>query len=191
MIPFILGGVALAATGYGVAKLLEDNCSEERSESFYEDYNDENYEKLEDEVIKKYELIQRELHNTTLIELKTALGEIDYSTASIFTSVSNLDKRIYRFETLTDEIKQSFENYAQILKRTKEYVNSNSDRLDSIIIDENNYERYSDENKIFIDTLINLCNLVDKVAQSQMTNDEVNISREIKRSFKKLEIIIK
>lgn len=101
MIPFILGGVALAATGYGVAKLLEDNCSEERSESFYEDYNDENYEKLEDEVIKKYELIQRELHNTTLIELKTALGEIDYSTASIFTSVSNLDKRIYRFETLT------------------------------------------------------------------------------------------
>ena len=27
MIPFIIGGVALAATGYGVAKLLEDDCS--------------------------------------------------------------------------------------------------------------------------------------------------------------------
>lgn len=26
MIPFIVGGVALAATGYGVAKLLEDDC---------------------------------------------------------------------------------------------------------------------------------------------------------------------
>jgi len=37
MIPFIIGGIALEATGYGVAKLLEDdgNC-DKKSEIFSE-----------------------------------------------------------------------------------------------------------------------------------------------------------
>jgi len=32
IIPFIIGGVALAATGYGVAKLLEDDCNCEKNQ---------------------------------------------------------------------------------------------------------------------------------------------------------------
>lgn len=34
MVPFIIGGIALAATGYGVAKLLENDDNRDKEKSY-------------------------------------------------------------------------------------------------------------------------------------------------------------
>lgn len=202
MIPFIIGGVALAATGYGLAKLLEDDCSnnrninhgfdkndkelEERTKPFHVNLYDDEEAQI-DEVIEKYELAKIELYNTSLMELRTALGEIENFDREIFIPTLAFEQKVYPFEHLTDEIKQSFKKYTNILQKTKEYVDGKLDTLDSIIISENNYENYSDDDKKLVDELIQLCTLVDKATQSRMTNDNVNISREVNRGFAKIE----
>lgn len=203
MIPFILGGVALAATGYGVAKLLEDDCvsnrsvndsfendkaTEEKTKPFHVNLYDE--ETQEDEAIEKYELAKIELYNTSLMELRTALSEIENLDREIFIPTLAFEQKVYPFEELTDEIKQSFEKYTNILQKTKKYVDDKLDTLDSIIISENNYEKYSDEDKNLVDNLMHICTLVDKATQSQTTNDKVTISREVNRGFVKIETII-
>lgn len=214
MIPFIIGGVALAATGYGLAKLLEDDCgnnrnidysfndnqrdmgddseyaneAEEKTKPFHVNLYDE--EPQEDEVIEKYELSKIELYNTSLMELRTALGEIE-----------NLDRRnlyprtcfwakdlsicrAYRRD------KTEFWKIYQYFTKTKEYVDDKLDALDSIIISQSGYEKYTDEDKKLVDNLMHICTLIDKVTHSKITNDKVTISREINRGFAKLETII-
>lgn len=191
MIPFIIGGIALAATGYGVAKLLENDCNcDKKSEYFFEDSDNDNYEVQEDEVIEKYELTKIELYNTSLMELRTALSEIENLDREIFIPTLAFEQKVYPFKELSDEIKQSFEKYTNILQKTKEYVDDKLDILDSIIISENNYQKYGDEDKKLVNDLIYLCNLVDKATQSKMTNDRVSISREVNRGFAKIEAVI-
>lgn len=204
MIPFIIGGVALAATGYGVAKLLEDDCSnnknidygfdknendpEEKTKPFHVNLYDE--ESQEDEAIEKYELAKIELYNTSLMELRTALSEIENLDREIFIPTLAFEQKVYPFEELSDEIKQTFEKYTNILQKTKEYIDGKLDSLDSIIISQSDYEKYSDEDKNLVDNLMHICTLVDKATQSRMTNDKVNISREVNRGFAKIEAII-
>jgi len=191
MIPFIIGGVALAATGYGVAKLLEDDCNcNKESGSFFVDLKSENYEAQEDEVIEKYELTKIELYNTSLMELKTALNEIENLDKEILITTLEFEKTIYPFEELTDDIKHSFEKYTDILQNTKEYINTKLDSLDSIIVNESDYEKYTNDDKKLVDDFMHLCTLIDKVSHAQMTNDKIDISRKVKRWFFKIEKMI-
>lgn len=191
MIPFIIGGVALAATGYGVAKLLEEDCNcDKKSEPFFVDLSNENHEAQEDESLEKFELAKIELYNTSLMELKTALNEIENLDKEIPIKNLESEKTIYPFEDITDEIKQKFEKYSNILQKTKEYVDDKMDTLDSIIISQSDYEKYSEDDKTLVDDLIRLCILIDKVSQSKITNDKVEISRKVKRGFSKIEKII-
>ncbi|RXK14034.1 hypothetical protein CP965_00875 [Halarcobacter mediterraneus] len=49
MFPFILGGVALAATGYGIAKLLGDDCNcDKKSKPFFVGLENKNHKSRED-----------------------------------------------------------------------------------------------------------------------------------------------
>lgn len=124
------------------------------------------------------------------MELRTALSEIENLDREIFIPTLPFEQKVYPFKELSDEIKQTFEKYTSILQKTKEYVDGKLDSLDSIIISQSDYEKYSDENKNLVNELMNLCTLLDKATQSRMTNDTVTISREINRGFLKIEATI-
>ena len=191
MIPFILGGVALAATGYGLAKLLEEDCNcDKKSEPFFKDLDNESYEAQENELIEKFELAKIELYNTSFIELRTALSEIDNLNKEVPITSHELEKTIYPFKELTDDMKHSFEQFTEILSKTKDYINSKLDSLDSIIVNESNYEKYSDEDKRLVDELVKLLKLIEKVSISEIINNNLCISRKIKRGFTKIEKMI-
>jgi len=185
MIPFIIGGIALAATGYGVAKLLEDdgNC-DKKSEIFSENLDSEN------ELIEKFESAKVELYNTSFTELKTALHEIDNLNKEIPISTQEVEKSVYLIEELTDDINHSIEEFTDVLRKTKDYINSKLDSLDSIIINESNYEKYSEEDKKTVDELFNLFKLIEKVLSSKIINDDLTISRKVKRGFRKMEQLV-
>lgn len=206
MIPFIIGGVALAATGYGIAKLLEDECqyfghetkSEDSNESkkaysnpFYKIFNDGNDEPLEDECFERFNRAKIELHNSSFLELTTALNEIRNLPETLhIANCLDFAVSVYPFDTISEELKSNFEKHTKILQDTKKYIDSHLDTLDTIIISDINYENYSDEDKKLIYHLVQICKLIENATQSQITYDKVEISREVKRAFAKLETII-
>lgn len=192
MFPFILGGVALAATGYGIAKLLGDDCNcDKKSKPYFVGLENKNHKQPEDNLLEKFELAKIELYNTSYMELKTALDKIKNLDKEIPIRTLELKKTIYSFAELTDEIKQNFEKYTYILKKTKEYITTKLDTLVSIIENENNYEKYSNDDKNLVNELIYLSTLIDKVSQSNMTNDNIDISRKVKEEFSEIETILR
>lgn len=228
MIPFIIGGVALAATGYGVAKLLEDDCncsksiensfdryekgiddffndvnskvdkafeddkkSDEKTEPFYVELDEQAYEPQEDESLGKYDLAKIEIYNTTFIELATALKEIENLPEDVhIPDRLKFAQTIYPFEIISDELNEDFNNHTQILQNVKKYIDSKLDDLDSIIISGNNFEEYSNEDKELVQKLISIFKLIDHAIFTKTTNDGVSIAREVKRSFAKVEMVI-
>jgi uncharacterized protein (DUF2164 family) len=192
MIPFIVGGVALAATGYGLAKLLEDERScDKATKPFFVDLDDENNETQENEVLEKYDLVKIELCNTTLMELETALKEIQNLPQEVrIPEKLAFTQALYSLKHISQELEQCFEQYTQTLQDAKKYIDSKLDTLDSIIISSNNFEEYTDEDKKLIYELIGLVKLIEHVVLAQMTSDGVLISRETKRAFGRLEQLV-
>ena len=87
-------------------------------------------------------------------------------------------------------MKHSFVKFTEILSKTKDCINSKLDSLDSIIVSESNYEKYSDEDKRLVDELVKLLKLIEKVSISEIINNNLCISRKIKRGFTKIEKMI-
>lgn len=205
MLPLVLGGVALATIGYGVAKLFEeDKCEEYRynkdddSSSSYKELDDIRLAKRYDEcdilpeakeVIDGFENAKNELYRISLRELGTALDEL-INFGRELGMVLRLGDCQYNFTAVSDEVKTEFEKYAEILTMTQKYIDNNLDKLDTIIISSNDFSTYSDDDKEFITNLENIRNLVEVATNSNMTVDGCTIGREVKRAFGKLESLI-
>jgi len=215
MVPLILGGVALAATGFGIAKLFEEKCHYVLSDDLvYEDIeeiedefidgvgyptreffvdlsDDESDISPKDKSIGEYDLAKIELYNTSFKDLTTALNEIDNLPEEVDTVVHmKLAQTIYPFKDISEELLSDFDKHKEILKNTKLFVDSKSDELDEIITNNNNFEEYKDEDKKLIQTLITIFKLTDSVIFTRITSDHLSITREIKRTFKKVEKLI-
>lgn len=96
----------------------------------------------------------------------------------------------YNFVSINDDIKASFESYTAILLNIKEHIDIELDKLDEILLKSNDYSSYSDEEKLFIQKLVNIQVTVDTATQSKMTLDKELFTREVKRAFKKLESVL-
>lgn len=235
MVPFIIGGIALAATGYGVKKYLEnddnrdkvidklddaydwldkteqkgleffDNLEKKVNEHFADKTeptkddilfvdlsdNDESYILPElKEYVEKFENATRKLYNSSLLDLQTALNEIKGLDRDLnLPSLSPRGKK-YNFVSIKDDIKASFESYTAILLNIKEHIDVELDKLDEILLKSNDYSSYSDEEKLFIQKLVNIQVTVDTATQSKMTLDKEHFTREVKRAFRKLESVL-
>jgi len=228
MIRLVVGGVALAATGYGVAKMLDGtscsgsslNTENEDSSDFAlnkalddlivkdddlveendEDYptkpflvslGDDVHEEQEDDNLVKYDLAKIVLYNTTFIDLTTALKEIDNLPEEIeIATYLKLVQTIYPFQNISDDLNKDFNKQTLILHKTKRYLDSKLDALDAIIINESDFEKYSDGDKALVQKCIKIFKLIDHAVFSKITNDEESVSREVKRAFAKAEQLI-
>lgn len=235
MVPFIIGGIALAATGYGVKKFLENDDNREKVyeavvrgyehldefekrgceildnlEQTVEAYFKSDEEQSKDieqeelnyithdipqseiqEYIEKFQHASHALYSSSLMDLQTALKEINNLEKNIhFPTIPPLDGK-YNFINISDDIKTSFDDFTSILLNIKEYLDVNLDKLDEILLKENDYTFYNEEDKIFIQQLQQLQNTIDTATQSNMTVDGIHITREIKRAFKKLDTTLK
>ena len=208
MIRYVLGGVALAATGYGLKRYIEDEIA---INSLYKGYDKKSTKDDEDEkpihvdlysdefqvlpelkeVIEKYKDAKRDLNQNSLRELKSALSEInniDIDTQGIIVNFDYIER--YDFKSCNDELIKEFEHYTNILQDTKNYIDKNLDKLDTIIIATQDYQNYSDEDKNLVDTFLSICTILDKIDNTNITNDKETVAREIKRGYGKLERII-
>lgn len=181
MIPFILGGVALAVTGYGIGKLFEDDVPYSRNS--IRSYSESDLS----DVIDKFQDMKSRLYETTLKELQTALKEINNLEKDIEISMPNQ----YDFLTLNDNAEEILNKYINILEEAKSFIDTQLDKIDELIMKSSDYKVYNDEEKECIQKLIDLNNLIVKATQSKMTLDGETIARDVKRAFGKIEIILK
>lgn len=168
MLPFIVGGIALAATGYGVRKYLEEDANKQIN--FYDlkkKYKEYFYSNTQDD---------KNLLNRSLRELQTALNEI-----------KNLDINIASAIFLDKDAKKPSKNYMSILMDAQSYIETNLDKLDTIIISSNDYTTYSDEDKNFVKEHVELLCNIEKATKLEMSFEDEDVSREVKRAFAKIQ----
>lgn len=200
MLRYILGGVALAATGYGVKKYFENDLSIfdtfKNSSSEYEqktNYSDNSQSEILSELkepIEKFENSLNNLYNGVLKELRIAVNEIDNLSQDEFCINFEASYKSYDFTSVNDEIIESFNKYVEILGNVEKYILKHLDTLDTIIISSNDFTKYSKEDKELIQELIYIYKIIDRINYQEITSDGETISREIKRAFGKLEGII-
>ena len=196
MLKYVLGGVALAATGYGLKKYFDCEKSIFDIYPFSEDKNN-SFDNAKNEIlselkepIKEFEKSLNNLYSGVLRELRMAVNEIDNLPKDEFCVDFESSQRKYSFISSNNEIFQSFHKYIETLKEVEKYICKQLNILDEIIINSNDFSIYSKENKELIQELIYLYKTVDNINQLEMTLDGITISREIKRAFGKLESII-
>jgi len=125
-----------------------------------------------------------------LLDLQTALNEIKGLERDLHLPSLSLRGKKYNFVSINDDIKASFESYTAILLNIKEHIDIELDKLDEILLKSNDYSSYSDEEKSFIQKLVNIQVTVDTATQSKMTLDKEHFTREVKRAFRKLEMFV-
>ncbi|PHO11352.1 hypothetical protein CPG38_13515 [Malaciobacter marinus] len=201
MIRYVLGGVALAATGYGLKRHIEacnvftnvkkQNIQEEKEELNHVKLYDDEFEIIPElkKSIDNYEDAKKNLRQSSLRELKSAISEINnIDTQEIILNLDYVER--YDFKSYSDELIEEFENYTKILQDIKNYIDKNLDKLDLIIIATDDYSNYEEDDKNFVDRFISICTILDKIENTNITNDKETIAREIKRGYGKLNKII-
>lgn len=205
MLPFILGGVALAVTGYGIGKLFEDNEKENvdnqkvglevrkllEANNLYP-FNSIDKDSSTDfsDVMDRFEDIKFKLCETTLKELQTALKEIKNLEKDFDISIYEAKDNKYDTLTLSDDIVNQIDKYIGILEDTQNFILSELDKLDELVIKSSDYEVYSQEEKEFVQNLIDLNNMIVNVSSFKITVDGKTIARDVKRAFGKIEVAL-
>ncbi len=199
MLPFIIGGIALAATGYGIKKYFEDEDNYEKIDEYEEEtknhtsrvdlsevlFSSQNIEPTD--IVKKP---KTKFFKITLHDLQTALSEIKNLNGAIYITPPEQIDENRDFSVLSDEIKVKLDSFVAILSNTQSYIDANLDKLDAIIISLDDYTAYSDEDKRFVQNLLELHNTIEKVTNSALTHDGETISREMQRAFGKIQNMV-
>lgn len=201
MVRYILGGVTLAATGYGLKRYFEDekvineflnsskkeNHNEEEGRHFFVDLGDDEPSSEIKEPQDKFRSAKNELFRTSLRELQTALLEIENYEKEVFSPlyIANTDK--YPFTEMSDEVKEELEKFSTILQKTQNFLETQLDKIDALLLKSNDYTSYSEDEQKFIQDLIELENLIVEATQSKITFDGKTFARGVKRCFGKIE----
>lgn len=206
MLPFIAGGIALIATGYGIGKLFEDDHKESvdnkntnsevqkaiETTCFYpKDHANQNSESDLLNVMERFEDRKSNLYETTLKDLQIAFNEIKNLTNDSDILVCELNYNHYDSITVNEDVEKRVDEYITILENTNNFISTKLDKLDELIIKSGDFNSYSDEGKELVYELIDLNNTVVKAIQSKITLDGEVVTRDVKRAFGKIEIILK
>lgn len=213
MLPLIIGGVALAATGYGVKKFFE---------------NDENRDKVEDALMKGYDWIDEVDRKTDdffdgLIErlgiaedqeplshLLEKLNATKYNTSRIIhNEIENILHNLLKnfseeekssvakiFEANRLQLQNTEENisivddFCEILKNAKTYALQAILELKEPLIQTNDFTKLEKSVQEKINKISDFKNLLDNADNCAITFDGVTISQAAKVSFERIKLVI-
>ncbi|DAB32464.1 MAG TPA: hypothetical protein CFH79_03705 [Sulfurospirillum sp. UBA11407] len=204
MVRYILGGVTLAATGYGLKRYFEDekvinefldnskeeNNNEEEGRHFFVDLGDDEPSSDIKEPQDRFRSTKNELFRTSLRELQTVLCEIKNYEKEVFSPLYTASTDKYPFTEISDEVKEELEKFTTILQKTQNFLEPQLDKLDALLLKSNDYTSYSEDEQKFIKDLIELENLIVEATQSKITFDGKTFARGVKRCFAKIEKLI-
>lgn len=192
MLPFIIGGVALAATGYGIKKYLEEEVIIKSKiprvdlSEFLAKMDEAN---SPDSALEEYKNTKLSLEKTMIKETQNAFKEIKNLKFPTFKTLElneNNDKELLLNKSNTPLL----EEFVNILSNARTMQEILLDELDKIITDNDDYHKYSEEQKIKVQEVIVLYEVAKNAISLPLTYDGISINRTIKRAFAKLKKLV-
>ncbi len=186
MLPLIIGGVALAATGYGVRMLMEDEpciCLEpskgEEEKERKRKEKEENKNKKRSKVLVMYDNKLEEFYKTKIRKLHSTLEKIDsldfeYKEREFknreenFIMLLDLNSKKYASVNLSKKDVKKVKKYMKILKDFEEYFDLELEELSKLLEKSNDYESYSKSEKNFIQKLLYLNNVIENILDTNV-----------------------
>ncbi len=213
MLPFFLGGVALAATGYGVKKFFDDDENRDKLEDIlikgcdWIDEVDKKAEEFFDGLIEKFRTDEEQEHQFILLK---KLNLTKYNTSRIIHSeienmLNNLLKNFPKeeqttvtkiYETNIAELLSTEENihivdeFCEILKNAKVYALQTILELKEPLIQTNDFTKLEKNVQETIVKLTDFKNLLVNADNCPITFDGVTISPVIKVCFERIKLVI-
>lgn len=191
MIPYIIGGVALAATGYGLRKYLEEEAIVESKiprvdlSEFLANLGKEN-----STVLDEYKNIKTYLEKTTLKEMQDAFREIKNLELTQF-KASQEDKNSKNEKLLLDDSNiPIIKEFINILSNAKTMQNILLDEQEDIIVNCDDYYKYSQEQKMKVQEALSIYVATKSIVNLALTYDEISISKTTLRAFAKLKKLV-
>lgn len=187
----LIGGITLAAVGYGLKKYCdEEGCFEEKEQRFVSDL-------LGDESEKKNKL-------TELYQLKVSI----YS--DVFSEFNRLLSEIYNRETHPEkyakiafkkEVSQDDSPSAEILTRADEFITAlrnakilfeiNIEDLQKIVTQSTDFYTYSQQDKELIDNMFSHANIIGELCHTKIIREDGGVTEESQEAAQKISEYIK
>ena len=185
MLPLIIGGVTLTAIGYGVKKIFENSeygkYKNDMREMFkdspnvkiYEDATDEFLNQRQDE--KDIEFFEnlgefkenlKSFYDGHYLDLMVALREIK--------NIQLEDNEVFSFKfdfkhaNRNTHLENMVKKYGLIVLNIKNILDEKLDNLDKFLMTSDDFEQYSDEQKIIILELMELKDLISKALRIKL-----------------------
>ena len=175
MIQIILGGAALTAVGYGIAKLLEDDCNcIEVKENKQSSVNS----------LEKFYSLKEDVYNTSYQEFQVILGQInnlsiDEPKKIVFKNnllkTENYKKKVY---SIADELYLQLNNCNILFK-------GHIVKVLNILESSNDYESYSKDDKRILDNTLVLSNTINNILNVKLINKHDKLTKSYKQLLKR------
>lgn len=200
MIPYIIGGVALAATGYGVAKLFEDRCSsrsykakkeeekEHTQESSVEPREKAHNPRQEDSLVGEYKKVLSGFYDRTIWELYSIYNELENFKDRVIGRIPlNESKGSDSFTEHTVETKESISWLIKNIKNSKAHIDRKLPELKEIFQIKKDYETYTKEEINLAVELQTILNLINDTTHIKLTQDGKTVNQEMLDIHRELE----
>lgn len=179
MLPVILGGVALTAVGYGVARFLEDECHCSKSKEI---------EVLNADALKKFYQLRQTVFETSYTKLEAMLNEIqnlniEDKVEIVFTNV--LPKTNVYHPKVEKVASQLYILLEQCHSLFEPYVSKVSD----ILRVSNNYTAYSKEAKNTLSDALMLSHVISDILNVELidtNNQPIESSEQLIEEIQKM-----
>lgn len=181
MLPVILGGVALIATGYGIRAYMEEDCSNE-----YSSRNDDVYKNGSGSgLINPYgDLLMTNSEQED--NLVSELYDSNRRLKDILERIENLKSINYlEFNDIKfygkNELNEKMKVYANINKKIVEYIDIRLEVLEIIVDKSDDFNSYEKLDKEFVKNLVSISLLIDKIIKK---------AKNLPKKYEKLESLI-
>ncbi|NCD11225.1 MAG: hypothetical protein EOL93_01630 [Epsilonproteobacteria bacterium] len=182
MIPVVVGSIALVAAGYGLKKYLNDEAFFE-SDVFTASEEDENDDT---DALSSFNAIKKALESSTLKEAFLALGEIKNLPPELNIKQSQSYGETAIDLPFNDENLAILKYFRDVLDKVQSLLNTLLDQLDMFVVKENDFSKYSHEEKEQVQELVLFVQTLQEVLSLPLTFDNVTINRAVKRGYEKL-----
>ncbi|MCX6075657.1 MAG: hypothetical protein NTW78_02075 [Campylobacterales bacterium] len=187
----LIGGITLAAVGYGLKKYCdEEGCFEEKEQRLITDL-------LGEESEKKNKLT--ELHQLKISVYSDVFSEFN----SLFSEINNIEQRIEKYGKIAfkKEVSQDDSPSAEILTRADEFITAlrnakilfeiNIEDLQKIVTQSTDFYTYSQQDKELIDNMFSHANIIGELCHTKIISEDGGVTEESQEAAQKISEYIK
>lgn len=181
MLPFIVGGVALVATGYGLAKVLEDDCPSVCSE-------EKKY--IKEDLVEKFYLLNQTVFDTSYQEFQSIIEKIknlELDTKEVIVLKKNFPEN----EEHQEKIDNVAEKLYTLLYKSDKIFKEHLLEVSNIVKISNDYDSYSKSAKEIVSNTLVLAGIINDILNVKLVNENDKPTKNSKKLILEVKRVLK